>query len=102
MTYEVRISAAAKRDLRQTLTYIRDTLLAPESALAICRDIEQEIQTLSENPARHPVIQLAYKGREVRRLYVRNYVVFYEIRPFRHFVVVLRVLYKAMAWQRLL
>lgn len=55
MEYEVRLTAQAVEQVRQTMTYISHTLLEPGIARRWSDYLEREIRSLKQHPARYPL-----------------------------------------------
>lgn len=103
MKYKVVIEETAESDLIGILSYIRDTLLEPETALKIYRSIKKEILTLEGMPFRYAVVnEEPYSTLGVRRIPVGNYSAFYIVDEKQHTVHIFRILYNRREWQNLL
>ena len=92
--YFVQITDAALEDMDELYEYIAHKLQAPENAIGQYNRIADEILKLSEMPQRHHVIDAEpWKARELRRMNVDNYSVFYKI--VGKYVIVTDVLFSA-------
>ena len=100
--YEVFIKSEAKEDLREIFRYITEVLYEPAIAERICDAIETAILSLMQFPLRHSVIiEEPFALREIRRMHVKNYTIFYVVENAEKKVHVLRVLYSRRNWQDL-
>ncbi|MCQ2587623.1 MAG: type II toxin-antitoxin system RelE/ParE family toxin [Treponema sp.] len=74
------ISDSAKADIRETLTYIKETLHNPKAASTLADTITEELHLLVLHPKSGPVVNdpfLAECG--IRSLLINNYRAFYSI-----------------------
>lgn len=92
--YIVEITAAALADMEEIYNHIAYVLLSPENAMGQYNRIADKILSLESMPERNRIMD-ADLGltRELRRTFVDNYTVFYEIRKDR--VIITDVLYSA-------
>ena len=94
MIYQVILSDAANRDLRNLFEYIYYELKAPQSASGILDKLEQAVLSLEEMPNRHKVIEREpWLSRKVRLMPVGNYVVIYFVDDDKSIVNIMRVMY---------
>ena len=92
--YHVQITDAALEDMNELYEYIAFKLLAPENALSQYNRIADEILKLNVMPERCHIMDVEpWKTRELRRMNIDNYSVFYKISGSR--VIVTDVLYSA-------
>ena len=101
--YEVSISEAAEKDLKEIFDYIMDTLYAPKAAKELFDEMKTAILSLESMPERHQVVSdeyLSLKG--IRKLVVKNYIVFYTVDIRGQKVNILRILYMRREWEGLL
>lgn len=78
--YTVHITPAASNALAQIFEYIAYELLAPDDATTQFSHLENSIQSLSTMPKRCKIFsKTLYPGKELRRLLVDNYSIFYYI-----------------------
>ena len=92
--YKVEITKEALSDMEAIYSYIANDLLAPEYAIGQYNRIAKAILKLSYFPEKYRVMQSEKeRQREMRRMVVDNYSVFYLIRGER--VIVTNVLYSA-------
>jgi len=101
--YKIEIAARAKRDMREVHTYISGTLKEPNVADELLDKIETKILTLKSMPLRHALERdEQLKLRNLRKLIVDNYLVFYTVNEKTETVFVVRVLYARRDWMNLL
>ena len=93
-SYEIIMTPDAVADLIELRDYIAGTLSAPETALKYIRTIRREIGTLSEMPGRIKTIaEEPWHSRGLRRLIVKNFIVYYRVEEPTKKVYVLAVIY---------
>ena len=101
--YRIDITARAKRDMRKIYAYISGNLKEPDIADRLLRKIETEILTLKDVPLRHAVERdEQLRLRNLRKLVVDNYLVFYIVSEKTEAVFIIRVLYARRDWMNLL
>ncbi|MBS4961040.1 MAG: type II toxin-antitoxin system RelE/ParE family toxin [Clostridiales bacterium] len=101
--YEVNISEIAQEDLKGIFDYITDILYAPKAAKELLEEMKKSILSLETMPERQPVVSdeyLSLKG--IRKLEVRNYIVFYTVNTQHQTVNILRILFMRREWKGLL
>ena len=92
--WKIEIEPLAKRDLEHIIGYIAYTLQEPQIAARIYHRIRDSIYTLAELPERCPLYQSeAWRSRDVRRLLVGKYCVFYRTVEESELVCVMRIAY---------
>lgn len=101
--YKIELAIKAKKDMREIHAYITDNLKEPKIADKLLDKIEAEILTLKTMPLRHAVERdEQLKRRNLRKLIVDNYLVFYTVHEKAATVFVVRVLYARRDWVNLL
>ena len=101
--YKIEITARAKRDLREVHAYISGARKEPNVADELLDKIETKMLTLKSMPLRHAVERdEQLKLRNLRKLIVDNYLVFYTVSEKTEIVFVVRVLYARRDWMNLL
>lgn len=94
MTYKVKISETAEKDIRKIYEYIAFELLSPSVAAAQVERIEKNILSLDEMPMRFRIYENEpWKSRGLRVMPVDNYLVFYIPYEENHTVNILRIMY---------
>jgi len=103
MTYKVVITEKSRQDIVNLEQYISETLHEPVFAMNTVNEIFKQIFTLKELPKRNSVIdEIGLINKEIRKVLAGNFIIFYIVVDERHTVVILRVIYKKRAWEKLL
>ena len=99
--YKIDLTITSKHDIRSIYLYISEKLKETVNALNTYSEINKAIFSLKEFPERYPIVsEPIFFDLGLRRLFVKNYVVFYIIKGNK--VLILRVLYKRRRWQDLI
>ena len=94
MRYEVRLTAQAIGQIEETVHYLSKTLLVPEIAQKWVDVLQSEIQKLGSLPARHPLTEEEpWHTRGIRKMPVKNFLVYYRIDEEKSAVWITAVLY---------
>lgn len=97
--YTIKISLSASDDLKQIAVYMRNVLKVPNTARNYLKLLRQEIDKLAILPKRHEVIEKETINQfDVRKLVVKNYIIFYIVDDEEKTVNVERILYGASDW----
>ena len=97
--YTIKISLSAGEDLKQIALYIKTALKVPSTARNYLKLLRQEIDKLTILPKRHEVIEKdKINQSNVRKLIVKNYIIFYIVNDEEKIVNVERILYGASDW----
>lgn len=100
--YSVVYSPEALEDLRAIGEYIRDVLLEPVVARRQVSRIRDAIRGLKTMPRRHALLDWEpWHSREIRRVVVDNYLVFYVVEEDMYEVRIVRILHGSMDLERL-
>ncbi|MBR3807678.1 MAG: type II toxin-antitoxin system RelE/ParE family toxin [Lachnospiraceae bacterium] len=92
--YEIEITKEALRDMEEIYNYIANELLSPDNAIYQYNRIAESILQLDIFPEKFRILESNIeKQKEIRRMPVDNYSVFYVIKENR--VIVISVLYSA-------
>ena len=86
--WNVIISKEAQEDMKSIYRYIAYTLCEPVVALNLINRIDNAINSLSQMPERMPLY-----ARDIRRMNVDHYAVFFRVLPQEDFVLVDSVIY---------
>ncbi|MCL1902964.1 MAG: type II toxin-antitoxin system RelE/ParE family toxin [Oscillospiraceae bacterium] len=103
MNYNIRIMSPAKKDIREIHRYISEEYCNSTAATRRVILIYNKIQSLSQNPARFPLVQddfLSAKG--IRVTSAETQKIFYIIREEIKTVSVIRILHGRRDWLRIL
>lgn len=90
--YVLDIAPLAAIDLEEAFRYISEELQNPDAAFALINEIDKALDKVCLFPESFPLIQNKYvKDKTVRKLPVKNYIVFYKVHE--NTVQVVRVIY---------
>ena len=80
MQYKVKMTMYATQQAQKIVSYISHELLSPETAAGWVDYLQKEISGLDTFPARNPCIEEEpWKTKGIRRLPVKNFLVYYWI-----------------------
>ena len=80
MDYSVKLTSYSIFQIQETISYISKVLLVPETATAWTDYLEKQITGLSIMPARFPMVDIEpWRTKGIRRMPVKNFVVYYYI-----------------------
>ena len=92
--YTIRVTAQAQEQLREIAHYIAYELQAPETALRMLETLETAMNTLSLFPSRIALTEEEpWRSRGVRRMPVKNYLVYFWIDEAAYIVQIMAVIY---------
>ena len=92
--FDVEFSECAIQHLKNIARYIHYVLLADVAAQNTLKNIASSIEDLRLFPARHPLVDdVLLKGKGVRKMAVKNYLVYYMVRENVNKVVILGIYY---------
>ena len=78
MIYNIVYTKQAQSDLDEIYRYIAFSLLSPDTAANIYREIVESIRSLSSMPMRNPLYDdEPWKSRGLRKMSIKNFIVFY-------------------------
>lgn len=103
MNYSIFITSAAERDMVNASDHIEYVLKNPQAADGLLDEADRCINTLSEFPERHVLVDdpvLASWG--IRFITVNNYLAFYVIAEQTKQVIIVRFLYQKSNWNAIL
>lgn len=93
MKYKLIFSPAFTRDLDNTFAYISQTLIAPQAAKKLMKEIDASIMNLKEFPEMHPLCQEPLDELGYRKIIIKNYVLIYFVDKSEKTVNLLRCFY---------
>ena len=97
MQYNVVYTGLAKNDINEIVTYISETLKAPQAALNLVASLEKSIKILEKFPYSHQLyIPNKALENEYRFIPVKKYLVFYTVDENKKEVVITRIFYGSM------
>ncbi|MCL2213440.1 MAG: type II toxin-antitoxin system RelE/ParE family toxin [Oscillospiraceae bacterium] len=100
--YKVLTNDTAKQEILNIRRYISKELKEPLTAKNVYNSINSAIKTLTQLPLRFPIVDTEpHKSREIRKMPVKNYYVFYVVDEEESNVHVLSVMYNRRNWHML-
>lgn len=94
MEYKVKITPLALSQLSETVKYISDILLVPETAAKWLDVLHKGIASLSSMPCRFPLTdEESWHSRGIRKLPIKGFLVYYLVSDERKTVTVTAVVY---------
>ncbi len=101
--YTLHIYPKAIQDIDGILDYIANQLHNPTAAIKLIDDFESALETVCAMPLCCPLANNEYvKEKNLRKLIVNNYIVFYRAKAETEQIEVLRVLYGMMNFKDIL
>ena len=101
--YDIEITNKAKNDMREIYAYIIENFKESSIADNLLDKIETEILNLKTMPLRHKIEKdEQLKLRNLRKIIVGNYLIFYTVNKKTETVFIIRVLYFRRDWLNLL
>lgn len=99
--YKVVYLPTARRQLEDAVMYIAVDLNAPEAAMALADEVDENIQKLREMPYRFPIYHTLYAmKREIRFFPVKNYHIYYVVDENTKTVEIWRILHRLQKQER--
>ncbi len=101
--YTLNIYPRAQADLEDIFRYISEELCNPGAAAALIDDIDESLDRVCLNPLMCPLVRSSLiKDKTLRRLIVKNYIVFYRSIEQKREIQIVRVLYGMMDYEKIL
>ena len=101
--YKVKISKRAKQDLRKVISYIKNNLLEEPIADKYRILFREKIDQLEYIAESMPILNEELTGhKDIRKVNVKNYVIFYTVDEEKEEAYVIRVGHVFMDWQKYL
>ena len=101
--YKIQFSKEAKMDLIDIYRYIKYDLQEPVIAKKKKKKMRGEINKLKDNPTIYVTIKDEFiKKREIRKIKVNNYIVFYRVEENNKIVEIVRIMYGRRNWKKIL
>ena len=92
--YSYILTEIAEADVEDAFDYISNKLLNPEAASAFADELENILEEICRTPkSGRPVSNPYLKRNDIRRVLIKNYIVYYLIDESGAKIVVLRVVY---------
>ncbi len=101
--YALKIYPRAQADLEDILRYISESLCNPGAAVALIDDLKEALDLVCLNPFMCSLIRSRLiKDKTLRKLIVKNYIIFYRPLESKREIQVVRVLYGMMDYEKML
>ena len=101
--YKIQFSKDARKDLIDIYSYIKYNLQELAIAKKLLKKIKEEIYKLEDNPTIYAIIKdEIMKKREIRKIKVNNYIVFYKVEEKNKIVEIIRIMYSRRNWTKIL
>lgn len=101
--YIVEISETAEQDLENLISYLRHNLAGDIIADKYKILFKQELKDLENVAGSMPILNESLTGhKDIRKINVRNYIVFYIVDEEKYKAVVLRIGHAFMDWEKYL
>lgn len=103
MSYEIRITTAAEKDIENAADYIERVLYNPQTVDALLDAIETKVANLADFPQQFSVVDdSVLRTWGIRFAQVKNYLIFYTVSEQDRRVDILRFLYGKRDWSSIL
>ncbi len=94
-TYRYILTENANADVEEILEYIATELANPDAATAFVDAMDEKLETVCQAPKMGRAVENQYyKRTDIRRILVKNYIVYYLIDEDKNLIVVLRVIFE--------
>ena len=101
--YILNVYPRAQADMEDIFRYIAEELCNPDAATGLINDMEQSLNRVCENPFACPLVRSKLiRDKTLRKLIVKNYIVFYRPVEPKQEIQVVRVLYGMMDYEKYL
>ncbi len=92
--YTLNIYPKSQADLDDIVRYIAQELCNPDAAVKLTADIDDALDLVSRNPKMCPLVKSSYiKDKTIRKLSVKNYLIFYRPDDRLREIQIIRILY---------
>ncbi len=92
--YDVQITEYALAQMEEIKHYIINELYAPQAAYHLLLEIKKTIASLENLPFRHPLVdEEMWKEKGIRKIFVKNFILYYWIDQEKRIVYVTAVVY---------
>ena len=80
ISYEVKVTKQAYQQIKEIMLYITNELFAPEAAVNLLDQMQEAINSLAEMPKRHSLVEEEpWRGQGIRKIMVRNFLIYFWI-----------------------
>ena len=94
MSYSINYTEQSQNDLDGIFKYVAFTLQEPVVAVKLYEEITKSVRALEVMPLRNPIFdETPWKNLRLRKLIVKNYIVFYIVNETDETVTVVRIMY---------
>lgn len=101
--YKIQFSKDAKKDLIDIYKYIKYSLQESTIANKLVKKIKEEVYKLKDNPTIYATIKDEFiKKREIRKIKIDNYIVFYKTEEKNNMIQIVRIMYERRNWTKIL
>jgi addiction module RelE/StbE family toxin len=100
--YQIAYSQKAIEDLNNIVFYINNQLCAYNTALKTYSKIRAKIDKLTDNPLICEVIESKTRVKDLRKLVIDNYLVFYSVEEKEKIVKIYRIMNGRRNWKRMI
>ncbi len=101
--YKIKFSKDARNDYFNIIRYIKYKLFEPDIANNYAKMIKEEINKLEYTPQSFAIIPNdTIKYNNIRKLIIKNYIVFYRVNESDKMVNIERILYGASNWEEII
>ncbi|MCD7807948.1 MAG: type II toxin-antitoxin system RelE/ParE family toxin [Erysipelotrichaceae bacterium] len=101
--YSINIYPRAQSDLEDIFRYISDELCNPSAAIELIDAIDEALDLVCLNPLMCPLVRSKLiKDKTLRKLIVKNYIIFYRPVEQNNEIQVVRVLYGMKNYEKIL
>lgn len=101
--YKIKFSKDARNDYFNIIRYIKYKLFEPDIANNYAKMIKEEINKLEYTPQSFAIIPNdTIKYNNIRKLIIKNYIVFYRVNESYKMVNIERILYGASNWEEII
>lgn len=102
MTFDIRITDEAIRDMTEQILYIKNNLCNSEAADKLIVDLRQEIAQLEQFPLKGSDSGFTYRNYTIHKKVYQSYLLFYVLERKSNSIIILRVLKNIMNWPSIL
>ena len=92
--YKLKFTKQSSNQIIQIISYISHNLLAPKAAMRLYSEIKEKTERLADFPESCTLVDREpWKSYEIRKLIVRNFIVYYMVDHVNQSVVITSVVY---------
>lgn len=79
-SYEIKVTKQAYGQMREIVLYIANELSAPEAAENLLNKMQEAVNTLSEMPKRHSLVdEEPWRSESIRKIVVKNFFIYFWV-----------------------